>query len=102
MEDTALVITLAMVATMALPVFATGEGAGTPVATAPTTGTITINSPIVGATYNVYKIFDMTTNAGVDAFSYSITESEEGFYPAVKAYAEATRTGQADERSLER
>jgi len=86
----ALVIALAMVATMALPVFATGEGAGTPVATAPTTGTITINSPIVGATYNVYKIFDMTTNAGVDAFSYSITESEEGFYPAVKAYAEAT------------
>ena len=88
----ALVIALAMVVAMTLPVFATGEGAGTPVATAPTTGTITINSPIVGATYKVYKVFDMTTNAAVDAFSYTIDE-DSPFYGAVVQYASDPNNG---------
>ena len=88
----ALVIALAMVATMALPVFATGEGAGTPVATAPTTGTITINSPIVEATYKVYKVFDMTTNAAEDAFSYTIDENSP-FYGAVVTYMNKNNSG---------
>ena len=92
----ALVIALAMVVAMALPVFATegsgGGGTDTPAATAPTTGTITINSPIVGATYKVYKVFDMTTNATVDAFSYTIDE-DSPFYGAVVQYASDPNNG---------
>ena len=75
----ALVITVAMVLSMALPTMASE-------ATAPTSGSITINSPVVGATYKVYKVFDMTTNAGVDAFSYTINENSP-FYGAVVTYA---------------
>ena len=81
---------------MALPVFATdGSGDGgsnTPAATAPTSGTITINSPIVEATYKVYKVFDMTTNAAVDAFSYTIDENSP-FYGAVVQYASNPENG---------
>ena len=61
----ALVITVAMVlGMMSMTAFAAEP-------TAPTTGSITVNSPVVGATYKVYKIFDMTTNAAVDSFSYT-------------------------------
>ncbi len=81
----AFALAMVMVLAMALPAMAADTAP-----TAPTSGSITINSPIVGATYKVYKIFDMTTNADKTAFSYTIKESEEGFYPAVKAYAEAT------------
>jgi len=76
----ALVITVAMVlGMMSMTAFAAEP-------TAPTTGSITINSPIVGATYKVYKVFDMTTNAAVDAFSYTIDENSP-FYGAVVTYA---------------
>lgn len=76
----ALVITVAMVLGM------TSMAAFAAEPTAPTTGSITINSPIVGATYKVYKVFDMTTNAAVDAFSYTIDENSP-FYGAVVTYA---------------
>ena len=46
----ALVIAMVMVlATMVIPASAA----------APEDGSITVNSPVVGATYNVYKVFDM-------------------------------------------
>ena len=57
-------------------------------AAVPTEGSITINSPVVGAIYKLYKVFDMTTNDGTTAFSYSISE-DDPFYTAVKNYAEA-------------
>ena len=80
MEDTALVIALAMVlGTMVMPAMAA----------APEDGSITVNSPVVGATYDVYKVFDMTTNEAVDSFSYTI-DTNSPFYEAVKAFADVT------------
>lgn len=73
----ALVLATIMVLAMALPTMAA----------VPTNGSITVNSPVVGATYNVYKVFDMTTNEAVDAFSYTI-DTNSPFYAAVKAYAD--------------
>lgn len=58
----------------------------------PTKGSITINSPVVEATYNVYKVFDMETNADKTAFSYSIDENNP-FYGAVVAYASDAAKG---------
>ena len=46
-----------MVVAMALPAMAEDTTG------APTKGSITVNSPIVGATYKIYKVFDMTTNS---------------------------------------
>ena len=59
-------------------------------AAAPEDGSITINSPIVGAKYNAYKVFDMTTNEKVDAFSYTINVNNP-FYGAVVAYFNANK-----------
>ena len=59
-------------------------------AAAPEDGSITVNSPIVGATYNAYKVFDMTTNEKVDAFSYTI-DVNNPFYGAVVAYFNADK-----------
>ena len=50
-------------------------------------GSITINSPIMGSKYTAYRVFDMTTNATNDAFSYTI-DTESPFYATVKAYAD--------------
>ncbi len=86
----ALVITVAMVlGMMSMTAFASETTEPT---AAPTSGSITINSPIVGATYDVYKVFDMTTNAAVDAFSYTIDENNP-FYGAVVEYAGVADNG---------
>ncbi len=76
-----------MVMVLALTVPAWGDTTG-----APTSGSITVNSPIVGATYKIYKVFDMTTNANVDAFSYTI-DTRSPFYAAVKDYADNHENG---------
>lgn len=74
----ALVLAMALVlGTMTIPAMAA----------VPTNGSITVNSPVVGATYKVYKVFNMTTNEAVDAFSYTI-DTNSPFYAAVKAYAD--------------
>jgi len=65
-----------MMMAMGLPAFAA----------VPTSGSITVNSPIVGATYTAYKVFDMTTNEDVNSFSYSIS-SNSPFFNTVKTYA---------------
>ena len=83
----ALVIAMAMVVAMALPAMAEDTTG------APSSGSITINSPIVGATYDVYKVFDMTTNATKDAFSYTITATTNPFYGAVVAYMNTADSG---------
>ena len=49
-------------------------------------GSITINSPIVEAEYTAYKVFDMTTNAAGNSFSYTIS-SDNPFFETVMAYA---------------
>ena len=77
----ALVIAMAMVLSLSLSAWAE-DTATTP----PTDGSITIKSPVVSATYNVYKVFDMQTNADVDAFSYTI-DSNNPFYNEVVAWA---------------
>ena len=77
----ALVIAMVMVlGTFAVPTMAA----------APENGSITVKSPIVGATYNAYKVFDMTTNEKVDAFSYTI-DVDNPFYGAVVAYFNANK-----------
>ena len=87
----ALVIAMAMVLSMgAMTAFAgdtenADEGGSTPVA-ATGDGSITVNSPVLGAKYAAYKIFDMTANEDYDSFSYTINENSP-FYAAVAAYA---------------
>ena len=86
----ALVIALAMVLSMGvMTAFAgdtenAGEGGSDSAATEP--GSITINSPIMGAKYKAYQIFDMTMNEQGDSFSYTISKSNP-FYNAVVEYA---------------
>ena len=77
----ALVLAMVMVVAMGLPVMAAGETT--------TNGSITINSPIIGAKYNAYKVFDVTMNEAGDSVSYTIKD-DSPFYAAVKAYAEET------------
>jgi len=86
----ALVIALAMVlGMMSMTAFA-GDTAPTGGDTATNPGSITINSPIMGAQYKAYQIFEMTMNdpTNPNGFSYTI-KADSPFYNAVKAYAEA-------------
>ena len=85
----ALVIAMAMVlGMMSMTAFAEDE-------TNP--GSITINSPIMGASYKAYQVFDMTMNdpENPTGFAYSILATSP-FYNAVKAYAEEVDTSAAD------
>ena len=81
----ALVIAMAMVlGMMSMTAFAEDE-------TNP--GSITIKSPVLGATYHAYQVFDMTMNEAGDAFSYSI-KSDSPFFNAVMKYANMPATGE--------
>lgn len=86
----ALVIAMVMVIAMAVPTMATSEGGSVGTTTK---GTITVNSPIMGAQYFGYKVFDldMDNNDNPTAFSYTI-DTDSPFYKAVAAYAEANPT----------
>jgi len=65
-----------------------------------TTGSITIKSPVLGATYDAYKVFDMTMNQAGDAFGYTIKE-DSPFYNAVVKYANMPAEGEdADKDGL--
>ena len=81
----ALIMAMVMVVAMGLPVMAAGETT--------TTGSITINSPIIGAKYNAYKVFDVTMNEAGDSFSYTIKDNSP-FFDAVMAYANMPATGE--------
>lgn len=83
----ALVMAMAMVVAMALPAMAAGT-----TTTPPDDGSITVKSPVVSATYNVYKVFDMQTNADVDAFSYTI-DTDNPFYADIAAWAATPANG---------
>ena len=61
----ALMLAVVMVFTMAITIFAAGDG------------TITINAATVDETYKLYKIFD-ATYAG-DNVAYTFTKTEESF-----------------------
>ena len=74
----ALAIAMAMVVALALPAMAAQQQPD---------GSITVNSPIMGSKYTAYRVFDMTTNATNDSFSYTI-DTESPFYAAVRAYAD--------------
>lgn len=91
----ALVIAMVMVIAMAVPTMATGTD--TPVAA--NDGKITINSPIMGAKYTGYKVFDLEMNDAKDAFSYTI-KKDSPFYQAVVDYANAADTTDADGLTL--
>jgi len=64
-----------------------------------TDGSITVNSPVVGAKYSAYQIFDMTMNAAGDSFSYTI-KSNSPFFKDVQKYANASDTTDADGLTL--
>lgn len=81
---------LALVLAMAMVLGMTSMSA---FAAVPTDGSITVNSPVVGATYSAYKVFDMTTNEDVDAFSYTIS-SNNPFFNTVLAYANMPASGE--------
>lgn len=76
--------TMFMAGAMVIGLGATGVKA------APETGSITVDSPVVGATYKVYKVFDMVTDDAVTSFSYTIDE-DNPFYGAVVAYFNANK-----------
>jgi len=80
----ALVITMAMVLTM----LSMSAFAADPATAATGDGSITIKSPVMGASYKGYRVFDMTMNEAGDSFSYTI-DNTNPFYQTVKAYAEA-------------
>ena len=90
----AFALAMVMVLSMSMTVFAgeggTGDGGTTPVA-ATGEGSITVNSPVIGAKYAAYQIFDMTANEDYDSFSYTISK-DSPFYNAVVAYATAKET----------
>ncbi len=89
----ALVIAVAMVLSMNVAAFAD------PVAAETGDGSITISSPVVGANYTAYRVFDMTSNATYDSFSYTI-KTNSPFYAAVTEYANAADTADADGLTL--
>lgn len=55
-------------------------------------GKITIDSPIMGASYDAYQIFKMTMNADGSSLAYTI-DTDSPFYPAVEAYANEHANG---------
>ena len=81
----ALALAMAMVVAMALPAMAEEQQAGK--------GSITINSPIMGAQYKAYKVFDLAMDnaSAPTAYAYTI-KSNSPFYKAVKSYADANPT----------
>ena len=86
----ALVIAMAMVLSMSVAAFAEDS------ATAATgDGSITIKSPVMGASYKGYRVFDMTMNEAGDSFSYTI-DNTNPFYSTVKAYAEEKDSSSAE------
>lgn len=98
----ALVIAMAMVVAMALPVFAT-EGGGTdpepPATVTPATGdgSITIKSPVMGTSYDGYRVFDMTMDDAENPTSFAYTISTKSpFWDAVSEYAAMPAAGQTD------
>ena len=76
----ALVIAMAMAVALAMPAMAAPP-------TADSKGTITVNSPIMGAEYFAYQIFKMTLDDDTNptAFSYSISK-DDPFFTAVWDY----------------
>lgn len=82
----ALIIAMVMVLGMSTSAFADG----TTVQEADK-GSITVKSPVMGAAYTAYRIFDLTINEAGDSMSYTI-DTDSPFYEAVVAYAEATKT----------
>lgn len=64
----ALLLTVAMVAALAVPVFAEGG-----------TGEITVDNPMESKTYTAYKIFDVAYNADKTAYAYTIAGTSEWF-----------------------
>ena len=93
----ALVIAMAMVlGMMSMTAFA-GEtepiGGGTSGAAETDTGSITIKSPVMGASYTGYRVFDLVMSESGDAFSYSI-EKPSPFFNAVMKYANMPEEGE--------
>ena len=72
-----LLLALVMVFALSTTAFAAG------------TGSITVDNPVSGATYNAYKIFDVTYNTDKSAYSYTIDSSSKWF-ATVQAYATET------------
>lgn len=81
-----------MAGAMVLGLGATGAKAETEEQTVPTDGSITIKSPILGASYDAYRIFDMTRTESGDGVAYSISK-DSPFYDAVEAYADVEGNG---------
>ena len=52
-----------------------------------TTGSITINNAVVGQTYTVYRIFDLSHDAAFDAITYTVNSAWSAFFadPATAA-----------------
>ena len=82
----ALVMAMAMVVAMALPAWA--DGATVQDADK---GSITVKSPIMGAQYTGYRIFDLTISESGDSIAYTI-DTDSPFFAAVDSYAKSTTT----------
>ena len=86
----ALLAVLVMSTTMASTAFA--EDPVTAEASVASTGTITVQNTVKGATYTLYKIFDATTNG--TSVSYTVPEgTSEEFYTAIDTIFEIRSQG---------
>lgn len=70
----AILCAVMLLATCSLTAFAAGEGK------------ITINNTVVGQTYSVYKIADLSYNADAKAYTYTAVNAWVGFFTAQSAY----------------
>lgn len=55
---------------------------GTTALAAQANGTITVSSAQWGQTYKIYRIFDLSTDSGFSAFSYTVSEKWKNFFTA--------------------
>lgn len=69
-----IILVIAMVFVMAVTVFADTTGTET--------GSITIENPVEGETYSIYKIFDLSYDSGTQSYVYTI-ESNSPWYDFV-------------------
>ncbi len=79
-----LLLALALMLTLAIPAFAEGSGS------------ITINNPKVGETYDLYKVFDLSYSEDTSAYKYTITVNDPWYAFFAKAATSTTDTVETD------
>ena len=67
-KSATLLLALVMILSLAIPAFAAG------------TNTITVNGTVANETYKIYKLFDLSVNEEMTAYTYTVKEEWKGFF----------------------